>query len=101
MRSALWEMKPLGNCLPWTPKEVTCLIRFLWKHFLLFKMHKGLHFYLFLFVCLYIFRPWLKIRVMSGLPNTTDRKLPLELLELASKIVYHDFHHFIQQQIAA
>lgn len=53
----------------------------------MFNMHKGLNVDLFLFVYLYIFRPWLKIRVTSGLPNTTDRKLPLELLELASKLV--------------
>lgn len=42
-------------------------------------------------MCLFIFRPWLKIRVTNGLPNTTDRKLPLELLELVSIIVYHEF----------
>lgn len=27
----------------------------------------------------YAFRPWLKIKVTSGLPNTTDRKLQHEM----------------------
>lgn len=33
---------------------------------------------------LFAFRPWLKIKVTSGLPNTTDRKRLLELTDLCA-----------------
>lgn len=76
MRSALLEMRHSGSCPWWTPKEMTCLIRLVFlQYFPLYIKYAACVGYSLHSLFFYIFRPWPQIKVMSGLPNTTDRKL--------------------------
>lgn len=79
MRFALWEMKHFDSCLQWIPKEMNCLIR----SALLQSFTNSVTVQRLIFTCLgsalcafiLVFRQWLMIKVTSGLPSTTDRKL--------------------------
>lgn len=73
MKFALWETKLLGNCLWWILMQMNCLTR--WEQFLsLYTYNKLDTLYTRLSCFVLAFRRWLKIKVMSGLPNTRDKR---------------------------
>lgn len=84
MKSALLEMRLSGNSPWWIQGEMNCLIRLeismlYFCPFLLLLLNYYYYQKIWYSHFVSFLRPWLMIKVTSGLPNTTDRKLQREL----------------------